>query len=77
MKIELEVEWDHGPDITLVIYAKRTHILTVAWSSYPVLGGAARNEPDSISPERESFTVPPLRDPPPDPDRYQHGGPRH
>jgi hypothetical protein len=40
MKFELEFDWDHGPDITLVIYAKRTHILTIAWSSYPVLGGA-------------------------------------
>lgn len=37
MKIELEFEWDHGPDITLVIYGRRTHIATVAWSSYPVL----------------------------------------
>ena len=40
MKIDLEFEWDHGPDLTLVIYAKRTHILSVSYSAYPVLGGA-------------------------------------
>ena len=64
MKIELEFDWDHGPDITLVIYGRRTHILTIAWSSYPVLGSSQPLRTDGILP----FWFP---------TRYPQGGPRH
>ena len=37
---EIEFEWDHGPDLTIIVYGHRTHILSASWSAYPVLGGA-------------------------------------
>ncbi len=37
---EIEFEWDHGPDLTIVFYGHRTHIVSASWSAYPVLGGA-------------------------------------
>ena len=39
--LEIEFEWDHGPDLTIVFYGHRTHILSASWSAYPVLGGPA------------------------------------
>ncbi len=38
--LEIEFEWDHGPDLTIVYYGHRTHIVSASWSAYPVLGGA-------------------------------------
>ncbi len=38
--LEIEFEWDHGPDLTIVFYGHRTHIVSASWSAYPVLGGA-------------------------------------
>ncbi len=40
--LELEVEWDHGPDLSLIFYGHRTHILSGSWSAYPVLGKIER-----------------------------------
>lgn len=40
-QLEIDFEWDHGPDFTIVFYGKRTHILSTSWSAYPVLGGKA------------------------------------
>ncbi len=37
--LEIEFEWDHGPDLTIVFYGYRTHIVSASWSAYPVLGG--------------------------------------
>jgi hypothetical protein len=38
--LEIEFEWDHGPDLSIVFYGHRTHILSASWSAYPVLGSA-------------------------------------
>ena len=54
MKIDFEFEWDHGPDITIVFYAKRTHILSMSWNAYPVLGGAKPVESDD-RPAEEAY----------------------
>ena len=40
IRIDLEFDWDRGPEITITIFAKRTHIIGIYWSAYPVLGGA-------------------------------------
>ena len=46
MKIDLEFEWDHGPDITLTVFTRwRTHILGLYWSAPQVLGG----KPDNLA----------------------------
>ncbi len=37
--LEIEVEWDHGPDVSIIFYGHRTHILSASWSAYPVLAG--------------------------------------
>lgn len=44
--LEIEFEWDHGPDLTITYFGRRTHIIGLWWSAYPVLGGAARRRPD-------------------------------
>ena len=38
--LEIEFEWDHGPDLTITFFGRRTHIIGLWWSAYPVLGGA-------------------------------------
>lgn len=36
---EIEVEWDHGPDVWIIFYGRRTHIFGISYQAYPVLGG--------------------------------------
>ena len=38
--LEITFEWDHGPDLTITFFGRRTHIIELWWSAYPVLGGA-------------------------------------
>ena len=42
MKIELEFEWDHGPDISLTIYGRRTWMFSISLAAYPVLNPQLR-----------------------------------
>ncbi len=37
--LEIDFVWDHGPDLTIVFYGHRTHIVSASWSAYPVLAG--------------------------------------
>lgn len=46
--LEIEFEWDHGPDLTIVFYGHRTHILSASWSAYPVLGGRPALRKDDL-----------------------------
>ena len=38
--LEIAFEWDCGPDLTITFFGRRTHIIGLWWSAYPVLGGA-------------------------------------
>jgi hypothetical protein len=38
---EIEVEWDHGPDVSLIFYGHRTHIFSISYVAYPTLRSAS------------------------------------
>ncbi len=38
---EIEVEWDHGPDVWIIFYGRRTHIFGISYQAYPTLRSAS------------------------------------
>ncbi len=56
---ELEVEWDHGPDVSIIFYGHRTHIFGLSYNAYPVLGGIKQYTIEDLY--RDSPTETPFR----------------
>jgi hypothetical protein len=47
---EIEVEWDHGPDVWITFYGHRTHMFGISYVAYPVLSAPKRRPIDYESP---------------------------
>ncbi len=56
-RLDIEIEWDHGPELWVTVYGRRTQIIMLSWNAYPVL------KPYTIEDlYRDSPTETPFRD---------------
>ncbi len=41
-RLDIEVSWDHGPELWITVYGRRTQIIMLSYNAYPVLGKIER-----------------------------------
>ncbi len=38
-RLDIEISWDHGPELWITVYGRRTQVFMVSYNAYPTLGG--------------------------------------
>ena len=44
-RLDIEISWDHGPELWITLYGRRTQIIMLSWNAYPVLGQTDHKPP--------------------------------
>ena len=47
-RLDIEISWDHGPELWITLYGRRTQIIMLSWNAYPVLGQINYQRPNFL-----------------------------